>query len=210
MYNKKELKYYDISPLISSKTAVFPGDIGFHREIQRDYDKHDYQLSSITTTTHIGSHIDAPVHYIKNGLGIDECPLEAFYGICRVITPEIDYKSKTIKKIYPHKIDCTKILIKTNSFNHEKWGDDYISLKPSIINELASNKVQLVGIDTPSIDKPNEKKLKSHLTAYKHNMFILEGILLSHVPDGKYFLVALPLKIKDSDASPVRAVLFNL
>ncbi|MEM7646357.1 MAG: hypothetical protein AAF203_05565, partial [Pseudomonadota bacterium] len=74
---------------------------------------------------------------------------------------------------------------------------------------LAREHVILVGIDTPSVDPMESKKLESHHQIHSHNMAILEGVVLDEVPDGIYELVALPLKIKNGDASPVRAVLVN-
>ena len=85
-----------------------------------------------------------------------------------------------------------------------------MSLSAELINHLANQGVRLVGIDTPSIDLADDQFLESHQTIAKHNMAILEGLVLSHVTEGYYQLVALPLKIKNSDASPVRAILIKI
>ena len=72
---------------------------------------------------------------------------------------------------------------------------------------LAAQGVRLVGIDTPSIDPEDSKELPSHQAVARHDLGILEGVVLSQVPDGVYTLIALPLRIEGADASPVRAVL---
>ena len=71
--------YYDISPIVSNFSPVFPDDVKFKRFINADFLNQNYRLSSIQTTLHIGSHIDAPSHYSKNGISIDICPIYGFH-----------------------------------------------------------------------------------------------------------------------------------
>jgi arylformamidase len=78
-----------------------------------------------------------------------------------------------------------------------------------LIEKLAAQQVVLVGIDTPSIDLADDELLESHQAAARHDLAILEGIVLSDVPDGFYTLVELPLRLQGADASPVRAVLIK-
>ena len=82
-----------------------------------------------------------------------------------------------------------------------------MALSEDLVDKLAENNVLLVGIDTPSVDLFDCKELKAHNKIHKYNMAILEGVVLEHVEDGLYTLCSFPLKIKDGDASPVRAVL---
>ena len=82
----------------------------------------------------------------------------------------------------------------------------YIALQ----NSLSASGVRLVGIDTPSVDRFDSKDLPSHRACHRHDLAILEGLVLAGVPDGLYELIALPLKLMDFDASPVRAVLRTL
>ena len=78
-----------------------------------------------------------------------------------------------------------------------------------MLDKLASQQVVLVGIDTPSIDPADDEVLESHQAAARHDLAILEGVVLKDVPDGFYTLVALPLRLQGADASPVRAVLIK-
>lgn len=203
----------DISPLISENIAVFPGDIAFHRHQALSFAKGDHlELSSMTTTLHLGAHADAPNHYHPDGIGIGERELMPYLGPCQVIKVSL---KEPMARIRPEHIQDTKILaprtlFKTGSFpNPEDWVDDFNALSPELIHFLADQGVVLVGIDTPSVDPSPAKVLKSHLAIYERKLAILEGLVLDHVRPGTYQLVALPLKIKGADASPVRAILLE-
>lgn len=198
----------DISPVISEKLAVFPGDVEYKRSITMNFDKgHHLGLSSITGTVHLGAHTDAPNHYHKDGSGIHERDLSLYYGPCQIIEVNIP-RGERIRPEHIDEIKEERVLFKTNSFpDPDNWNDDFNSLSPEVIEVLANKGVKLVGIDTPSVDPATDKDLPSHLKIYEKDMAILEGVVLTHVDEGEYKLIALPLPLKDCDASPVRAVL---
>lgn len=203
----------DISPQISPRLAVFPGDKVFERNISLDMHHGDIlTLSSINTTLHLGAHADAPSHYHKKGASIEHRKLEAYLGPCQVIQVQ-NLKKK--KRIYPKDIEdvsiqAPRVLLSTSSYEPELWNDDFNSLSPGLIEYLHKKKVILVGIDTPSVDPSDSKTLESHQALAKFDLSVLEGLVLQHVPPGLYFLSALPLKLEGADASPVRAVLFSV
>lgn len=201
---------FDISPEISEEIAVWPGDTAFSRRVNLDFEQgHNLLLSEIHTSVHLGAHTDAPNHYAPRELGIAAVPLEPYIGDCQVISTSI----KRGERIYPKDItgitiSAPRILFRTDSYpKPNSFTPDFNSLSPELVEYLAGFGVQLVGIDTPSVDPFESKALESHSAIYKHRMAILEGIVLSAIPDGRYFLIALPLKLKDADASPVRAIL---
>ena len=204
--------YFDISPPISERSAVFPGDQKFSRTIVMETKSGQHlTLSHIQTTLHIGAHTDAPNHYHRDGESIDERSLNFYFGPCQVI----EVKAARGERIFPVHlnkipIQAPRVLFKTNSFPDPlAWSNDFNSLSPELIAELNRKKVILVGIDTPSVDPAEDKILSSHQAIHKNNMAILEGIDLSQAPAGVYTLIALPLKIKGADASPVRAILLK-
>ncbi len=206
------LVYYDISPEVSEKTAVFPGDSPYRRTVARDFAQGDnLALSSLQTTVHIGAHADAPSHYHPKGQDISRRPLDYYLGPCQVVTVRLPRG----RRIMPADIDLVQISAKrvifnTGSFpNPDHWNSDFNSLSPELIDALAKRKVVLVGIDTPSIDPETSKALESHQAVHRHDMAVLEGLTLEGVPDGTYNLVALPLRLKGADASPVRAILLK-
>lgn len=208
----KHLDYFDISPVISEKIAVFPGDVPFLREVGFECQKGDHlTLSAMYTTLHVGAHTDAPNHYHRDGEGIGARDLSFYMGPCQVISLDLP-RSKRIepRHLKDIKITSPRVLFKTNSFpdpNH--WNGDFNSLSPQIIDDMASHDICLVGIDTPSIDPAEDKELPAHQAVFKNKMAILEGVVLNEVPDGEYFLIALPLRIENGDASPVRAILLK-
>lgn len=208
---KEGINYFDISPRISSATAVFPGDVPFSRKIALDFKSGDHLLlSAINTTLHIGAHVDAPNHYSKDGEPIGDRDLSFYFGKCQVITVKIPRGERITPHFVQTKIEAPRVLFKTGSFpDPSTWNSDFNSLHPALVDQLAAEGVQLVGIDTPSIDPETSKELEAHQAVAKNGLAIIEGIVLDDVADGLYTLVALPLRIEGADASPVRAVLFK-
>lgn len=207
----------DISPTISFETGVFPGDVKFQRQVSLSFEKKDHLLlSSITTTLHIGAHADAPSHYSQDGEGIHTRELDFYVGSCLVIDKSQLWKqgmrrSRLMREdLQEIPINAKRVLIKTGSFpNPDCWNSDFMGLDPFLIDYLHENGVRTIGIDTPSIDPEDSKDLPAHQTICKHQMAILEGLVLEHVKAGHYFLSAAPLKIKNADAGPVRAFLLE-
>ncbi len=168
-------------------------------------------LSAIQTTLHVGAHADAPNHYLKEGSGIAAQDLAPYYGPCQVIRVEVGRS----QRIYPDQVRVpirqTRILFHTGTFpDPSTFNEDFASLSPELIEWLAEQGVVLVGIDTPSVDPCTSKALESHAALARTRMANLEGLVLSEVLPGEYTLIALPLPLKDADASPVRAVLAPL
>ncbi|MDF1663852.1 MAG: cyclase family protein [Planctomycetota bacterium] len=201
----------DISPTIQPKTAVWPGDVSFSRNVCLDMkDGANLTLSSMTSTLHIGAHADAPNHYKADGQAIDECPLEPYYGPCQVITVNIE----RALRIHPNDLSATiaapRVLLRTQSFpDPNQFNEDFNSLSPELVEALHDQGVVLIGIDTPSIDPFSDKDLASHNAIARAGIRNLEGLILDHVEDGLYTLLALPLKIAGADASPIRAALIT-
>lgn len=205
-----EISTYDISPEISERTAVFPGDTPFRRRVLLDFKKDDnLVLSTIETTVHLGAHTDAPNHYHPDGAGISERDLNFYLGDCQVITVRIP-RGERVRPAHlgATKIQAKRVLFHTGSFpDPNQWNGDFNSLSEELVEWLVKRGVILVGLDTPSVDLADDKILEAHLAIYRNDLAVLEGVVLDHVPDGVYELIALPLKLKSMDASPVRAIL---
>lgn len=209
-------KIYDITPVISERIGVWPGDIKFRREVSLDIEKgHNIGLSSMTMTTHLGAHTDAPNHYVAKGEAIDTRDLRRYMGRCLVIRATAPRGERVSKKhlespwseasIWP----ADKILVVTGSFpDSNNWNSDFNSFDPALIEEWANAGIRTIGLDTPSIDPETSKDLPSHKMVARFDMSIIEGVVLTGVPTGLvYTLIALPLRIEGADASPVRAIL---
>jgi len=204
--------YIDISPEISASTAVFPGDAPFCREVTQDFPRGDnLLLSKIETTVHIGAHADAPNHYRHDGQGIAERSLIPYYGPCQVVHVHAPRGQRIAPEhLQGKRITAPRILLRTDSYpDPQRWNSDFNALSPELVRMLAEHNVVLVGIDTPSVDLADAKQLIAHAEIYRHDMSILEGLVLHDVAEGTYHLTALPLRLRDADASPVRAVLWK-
>lgn len=206
-------KFFDISPKVSESIAVFPGDQPFERTVSLSFTKGDHlELSSIRSTVHLGAHADAPSHYHKDGVGIDQRELSRYIGRTQVIRVQLPPG----QRIHPSDIAGTRIraprvLFATGSYpDPDQWTDDFNSLSPELLRFLADEGVRLVGIDTPSVDPADSKALESHQILFAKDIAVLEGLVLQEVPEGDYILTALPLNLAGADASPVRAVLWPL
>ncbi len=203
---------YDLSPDISEQLAVWPGDTPASREVLLDMaDGDNLTLSTLRATVHLGTHADAPSHYGTIAPSIDQRPLEPYLGPCQVIRVAVKRNTRISADILPDKLDASRVLLATGTHpdpNH--FNEDFAALEPSLVEELGRRGVQLIGVDTPSVDLFSSKDLPAHQACLRNNICIIEGLRLADVPAGVYELIALPLKLVGFDASPVRAILRTL
>ena len=200
---------YDISPPITDSLAVFPGDTPPVREVLMDMHKGaPLTLSTLRSTVHVGAHADAPSHYGRDAQTIDELPLETFVGPCQVVRVSARRGALLGPDVISPGITEPRVLFSTGTYpDPTQFNDDFAALSPDLVDWLAERGVKLVGVDTPSVDPATSKDLPAHKAFLKNDMYILEGLVLDGVPDGRYELLALPLKLVGFDASPVRAAL---
>ena len=202
----------DISPIVSPRIAVWPGDVAFRRDVAMDMaDGANLTLSAVTTTVHVGAHTDAPNHYARDGEDIAARDLGRYYGPAQVVRVRVPAGGRILPEHVTDAITAPRVLFHTGSFpDPENWNTDFVSLSPQLVGWLHDQGVRLVGIDTPSIDPFDDKTLESHSAVAARDMAVLEGIVLGHVAPGSYTLIALPLRLEGADASPVRAALAPL
>jgi arylformamidase len=203
---------YDITPPISESLAVWPGDTPPSREVLCDMQSGaNLALSTLHATVHLGAHADAPNHYGKDAPGIDERSLDYYVGPCQVMTVKVARGMRIDPSLLAEEISASRVLFHTGTFpDPTNWNTDFAALSPELVEKLAGGGVKLIGIDTPSVDLFESKDLLAHKMFLRHNLAILEGIVLTGVPDGMYELIALPLKLVGFDASPVRAILRSM
>jgi len=200
---------YDISPLISERLKVWPGDTPLRREILCDQSRGDtITLSTLHATVHLGAHADAPSHYGLNAPSIEAANLDHYLGTCQVIRVAVPLRTRIWPQLLSGKIDAKRVLFATGSFpDPQEFNADFAALSAELIEVLHFQGVKLIGIDTPSVDLFDSKDLPAHRACLRFNLAILEGLILRDVPEGVYELIALPLPLAGFDASPVRAVL---
>lgn len=199
----------DISPALRPTTAVWPGDVPLSRAVAMSFAQgHHLDLSSVHTTVHIGAHADAPSHYRADGASIDARPLDRYYGPCEVVRVDVGRGERVLPHHLPGPVTAPRVLFATGTFpDPDTFSTDFAALSPELLDALAARGVTLVGIDTPSVDPFDSKALESHQALARHDMAVLEGLVLGHVEPGRYTLLALPLRLEGADASPVRAAL---
>jgi arylformamidase len=212
----------DISPLLSERIAVWPGDTAFRRRAVAEPGSNstsggsapgwDLLVSSIETTLHVGAHADAPNHFMIGGAGIDRVPLAPYRGPCEVVAVDVAPGGVIQPGHLGRAPAAPRVLFKTGSFpNPERFDADFVAFSPELVAWLVGLGVLLIGIDTPSVDPFSSKQLPSHhMTRSGRGVAILEGLELAGVEPGCYELVALPLRLEGADASPVRATLWPL
>ncbi len=200
---------FDITPTISPRLRVWPGDTPPSRQVLCDLRRGDnITLSTLHATVHLGAHADAPSHYGADAPAIDQCRLDDYLGPCQVVRLSVPRRVRIAPDMLPGPIEAPRVLLATGTYpNPEDFNEDFAALDPELVVHLHRQGVRLVGIDTPSVDLFDSTDLPSHRQFLRYDMAILEGLLLKDVPEGRYELIALPLKLVGFDASPVRAVL---
>ncbi len=230
---------FDITPRITDKLGVWPGDTPLSREVLMDMQRGDgLTLSTLRATVHLGAHADGPNHYGKDAPAIDSRSLDYYLGLCQVIRVNVARGTRVttadvaaglahsahsaqsassgrnvgqLGKNGPLAVAAPRVLIATGTFpDPHAWNNDFAALEPALIDDLHAAGVMTVGIDTPSVDLMESKDLPAHAAFLRNDMAILEGLVLADISPGVYELIALPLPLVGFDASPVRAVLRTL
>jgi arylformamidase len=203
----------DISQGLSPGMAGFPGDAAYEESWTfRIGPNCPVNVSRVSLSVHCGTHADAPLHYDRDGATVGAVSLEPYIGPCRVIDARGDGPV-----CQPEDIEAKlagvppRVLLRlANRPDPKIWPTGFRALSAGTVELLASRGVVLVGIDTPSVDPETSKSLEAHNACRIAHMRILENLVLAHVEPGDYELIALPLKLENLDASPVRAVLRRL
>lgn len=203
---------YDISPLVSPRLAVWPGDTPSSREVQLDLRRGDtVTLSTWRSTVHAGAHADAPSHYGLDAPSIEAADLSRYLGECLVVHVRAAAGTRVGVSAMPADVRAERVLIASGTApDPERFSPGFAALDPALVDWLADRGARLIGVDTPSVDLFDDKALIAHARCLARDIAIVEGLVLGAVPAGRYELIALPLKLEGFDASPVRAVLRRL
>jgi arylformamidase len=204
-------RIWDISPPVDERAAVFPGDAAYAQKLHFALTPDcPVNVNTLTFSPHTGAHADAPMHYANGAPAIGAVDLLPYLGPCRVIhcldcgpLVEPHHIAHALQNLPP------RVLLRTSAAASQDWAS-FTAIAPATLAVLASKKIALVGIDTPSVDPSTSQELPSHQLLLKHDLRVLENLVLDEVPAGDYELIALPLKLMQADASPVRAILRDL
>jgi len=206
-------KWIDVSLTLKSDMVHWPSDPPVSIERVRDMDKGDtVNLSKITMGVHSGTHVDAPVHFIKGAIGINQILLDSLIGPARVI--KISAKD-TIKEKELSKQEIKegqRILLRTrNSINkilHEDaFTEDFVYLEEDAAKFLVSRGIKALGVDYLSVGGYKKNGPNVHRLLLGAGIPVIEGLDLTGVLPGNYYMICLPMKILDSDGAPARVLL---
>ena len=207
------MKVFDLSHLICNNMPVYPGTEQPEIINATTIEKEGYAEKKITMLSHVGTHIDAPAHILEGYETLDKINICKFFGsACKI--DAIDSKNGKIglELVKSHKSSIEKsdfILLNTGwseYWNNEKYFEGYPTLTADAAEWLCSFPIKGIGMDTISADCCNSKNLPIHKILMSHKKIIIENLTsLLPVPKEDFFFSCLPLKISDSDGSPVRA-----
>jgi len=203
----------DISIPLSAGIPEWPGDTpftcGWAGTIANGS---SVNVSTITSSPHVGTHADAPLHVRDGWPGSHELPLEAFYGPAIVIDISDESGELSFEVIEPLiSAGIERLLLKTGrTIAAGSFPDDWPSVSESCARSLLGRGLRLLGVDAPSVDARESKSLPVHKMLFSDNACILENLDLRRTPPGVYELMAFPLKVMSLDAAPVRAILREL
>lgn len=207
---------YDITLTLSSTLPSWPGDTPFELERVQKIELGDTaNVSTLKMSVHMGTHVDAPDHFLNNGKTVERLSLSILSGRAYVLhLPDVDLITASILEKAEIPPRTRRILFKTrNSHYWEKqlpgFQTDFVALSPDAAQYLVDRGVKLVGIDYLSI-APYHQGLVTHQILLKAGVVILEGLDLSSVSQGRYSLYCLPLKLAGSDGAPARAILIGV
>jgi len=212
-----DVKPIDLSLTISESIPTFPGSPKPQFIAWSDIKDDGYNLELLFLSSHTGTHLDAPYHFVKNGLKINQIPLD------RLIGKAILIKLKKTRNSPITKSDITsfekkngKIPNHSSIFFYTEWQknlkkDNYFTENPGLDSSsakyLATKKINLVGIDSPSIDLGKDESFSVHHILSKNNILIVENLAnMNKIQSKEFHFTILPLKLKDATGSPVRAV----
>lgn len=205
----KEPKIYDISLPLYQGMVVYPNNTEFRA---RPIHSKTSVSSEIVMGSHAGTHVDAAKHVFPKGKGVDAIPVKTLVGPCRVLDMTGCKKTVTIQDLQSARIKKgERILLKTRNSTRgfKNFYTDYVYLDGDAAEFLAKKGVALFGIDYLSVKQKGSEDNRPHTALLKKNIPIFEGLDLSKIKPGKYFFIGLPLKLKDLDGAPARAILMQ-
>lgn len=207
------MRLRDISITLSAGVPEWPGDTPFTCGWTATIGEgSSVNLSSISSSPHVGTHADAPLHVRDGWPGSHELPLEAFYGPA-VVADVSEFQGEIGFDLLEPMISAYRVerlILKTGStIASGAFPGAWATLSESCARSLLGLGLRLLGVDAPSVDARESKSLAVHKMLFSGNAFILENLDLRRTPAGEYDIMAFPIKMMSLDAAPVRAILLE-
>lgn len=212
------MRIYDVTVPITETMPVWPGQPRVQIEQLARIDRGDpANVSQLKLSSHTGTHVDAPLHFVKRGMPVDKIPLDLLMGSAFIVEADkLEGNSIDVYDLasihFPR--NTKRLLIKTSNSNF--WEDrlteferDFVHLTPKTAEWLVKRGIQLLGVDYMSVEAYSDRGFRVHHTLLEAGVVIIEGLNLSRVPPGACQLVCLPLKVSGSDAAPARVLVIR-
>lgn len=207
---------YDISLTISPSLPTWPGDPGLTLEQFESMDKGAHaNVTSISTSLHLGTHVDAPHHFLNNHQTVENLPLDVLCGPCYVVQLPGGIDAITAEVLDRTEVssEMKRVLFGTSNSHYwamgeSKFQEDFVAITEDGAEWLVERGVKLVGVDYLSV-APFGDSESTHKALLNAGIVIVEGLNLSNVVRGFYDLYCLPLKIAGADGAPARAILIQ-
>ncbi len=210
------MRVYDISVGVSPEIPVWPGDPPVKLErIKSINEGEQANISRLQAGVHVGTHIDAPLHFVEGGRSVDAIPLKSLMGRAYVVdlrkADVLDAETLNSARIPPR---TRRLLFKTRNSEYWARGErrfqrDYVAVDVSGAEWLVKKGVRLVGVDYLSV-APFGDGVATHRILLEAEVVVVEGLNLARVSKGRYTLYCLPIKLMGSDGAPARAILVGV
>jgi len=208
-------EWVDVSASLDpTRTPVYEGDAPMKFTFLKDMRKGDaLTLSMFSMGAHSGTHIDAPMHFIRDGASIDRVPLSSLIGLARVIDIPDSVQAIDAAELARHEWKgAQRVLFRTRSsvrgwMTSPIFHRDFAYIAPDAAQLLADAGVQLVGVDYISAEQFGAPAPATHRILLGKGIPMVEGLLLAEIRPGEYDLIVLPLKVSGYEGAPARAVL---
>ncbi|HAS17580.1 MAG TPA: cyclase [Bacteroidales bacterium] len=206
---------YDITLTISPDLPVWPGDPPVKIErVAKIEEGANSNLSRMSMGVHTGTHVDAPLHFLTGGNGVESLPLNILIGRAYVLNlPDADIITASVLKQSSIPTETNRLIIKTRNSQYLEQKDPvfrtgFVGISADGAEFLVGLGIKLIGIDYLSV-APYKQSRPTHEILLKSDVVIVEGLDLSNITQGQYTLYCLPLKIAGCDGAPARAILVS-
>jgi len=210
------MKIFDISLTISPNLPVWPGDPPIVLEQIESMEKGAHaNVSRLSAGVHVGTHVDAPDHFLNDRRTIEQLPLDVLTGPCYVAQLPDGIEAITAEALDGISLPADTMRILFGTSNSRLWSrgemefqEDFVAVTVDGANWLVDRGIKLVGVDYLSI-APYGDSVPTHTILLQAGVVVIEGLDLSAVPRGFYDLYCLPLKLLGSEGAPARTILIQ-
>ncbi len=206
-------RWIDVTVPLRNQLPTWPGDPECHITKAEDMEEGAVcNLTHLNLSAHTTTHMDAPRHFIADGQTMEQMPLDAVIGPCRVIELPGVTDQITPADLEPLDLQTGERLLfktrnSTRSWALDHFDRDFISIRADAARHLVECGIQTVGVDYLSISGFEKDVVETHQVILGANIWVIEGLNLADITPGDYELLCLPLKIQGADGAPCRALL---